>query len=93
MSDASKRVIETREVLADAYLPNHRKRGGVYLTHSVYAGKREGEDVPLCNRVDGDSIADGAANPLGLDKPPTCPVCLRRDPRFKRPTDAPAAAG
>jgi hypothetical protein len=73
---------ETREVLAVAY--SDLRRAPRLLTHTVrVTGPGEGDYVLLCRRVKHDSIADGGANPPGLGEPPTCPACLRNDPRFR----------
>ena len=65
---------ETRAVLAGAYLT--RSRAG--LTHTI--DLRHSAPLVLCRRVAVDSLAD----PYAQDRnaAPTCPVCLRKDPRF-----------
>jgi hypothetical protein len=76
---------ETREVLAEAY----KRRRTPMLTHTVrVTGPRESDVEVLCHRVQKDSIADGGANPQGLNERPTCPACLRKDPRFSPPPQA-----
>ena len=65
--------VETRAVLGAAYLPSDERVG---LTHAVDAET----DRPLCKRVKADNLADPYAQ--DPDLPPTCPVCLKRDPRF-----------
>jgi hypothetical protein len=78
--------IETREVLASAYLSGRRSH--TYLTHSVVADDRGNEIRVLCNRVNLMRVADHLSNPAGLNEPPTCKMCLRRDPRFAVPKGA-----
>lgn len=71
--------VETREVLAGAYL---RGRMASMLTHAVEIGADGAEARVLCGRVRLDSIADaGSLGIGGRDEPPTCRVCASRDPR------------
>jgi hypothetical protein len=86
----SDQIHQTREVLAAAYTGNRRRLDGPLLTHTVRVTTAGVECAVLCKRVKLDSIADAHADPTGLNAPPTCPVCLRRDPRFAR---QPRAAG
>jgi hypothetical protein len=74
---------QTREVLAAAY-PRGRCNGPM-LTHTVRVTADGAEVALLCKRVKLDSIADANADPRGLDAPPTCPTCRRKDPRFVKP--------
>lgn len=72
---------QTREVLAAAY-PDKKLRGPM-LTHTVrLIGGGDGDWEVLCRRVKSQNIADSHANPKGIGQPPTCGMCLRRDPRF-----------
>lgn len=79
---------ETRSVLAGAYATNRARRMGrggttlpqTLLTHTVTLDERGAAASVLCNRVQLDSMCDPGAHDTSL--PPTCPVCLRRDPRF-----------
>ena len=66
---------ETRAVLGGAY-PGKNPPLKYMLTHTVAAAT----DEPLCKRVRAESIADRFADDISA--PPTCPICLRRDPRF-----------
>ena len=73
--------VETREVLAGAYVTRRIRR--TMLSHSVEVDDHGVERRVLC-RVRLDSIADaGGLDVGGRQTRPTCPVCLRRDPRFK----------
>jgi len=74
---------ETREVLADAYPPRVIAAGGPFLTHTAAITDAKPDGFPLCNRVKEEHLADPCANPLGLQKPPTCRTCRSRDPRFR----------
>lgn len=74
---------ETRQVLADAYPVHVLYSDRPLLTHTVRITPEDLDGVPLCRRVKADHIADPCADPDGLQKPPTCPTCLRRDPRFR----------
>lgn len=78
-AEAGKRY-ETREVLAGAYRDGASDSS--MLTHTVDI---QNDDAPLCSRVKADHIADGFSMEAGgIDLPPTCPTCRRRDPRFPR---------
>lgn len=67
-------MIETREVLAGAYLGPNKGRGRM-LSHAVVVnGDRYAVDV-LCRRVALDSLADrNASDPTAT---PTCERCIR----------------
>ena len=72
---------ETRALLAAAYVASlfspRRKRGlEERRTHTVL------DEIPLCRTVRTESLADPHAS--DVNAPPTCPICLRRDPRFKK---------
>lgn len=73
MADNSE--IQTRAVLAGAYLTGSRRAG---LSHSL--DLRHSDPRVLCRRVVVDSLADFYAQ--DTTERPTCPVCLRKDPRF-----------
>lgn len=66
------KTYQTRSVLAAARL---NKRNGQNLTHTVDAAT----ETPLCS-VKPESIAD--VHGSDPDAAPTCPTCLRRDPRI-----------
>jgi hypothetical protein len=71
-------TVETREVLAGVYVIRR-----TMLTHSVELDDDGIERKVLC-RVRLGSLADaGSLDVGGRHARPTCPVCLRRDPRFK----------
>lgn len=76
---------QTRAVLAACYLgPN--KSGSLsgrrrMLTHTVEVDDATGHFKLLCSRVSELSLADEYAD--DPNKLPTCPECLRRDPRAK----------
>lgn len=77
--------LQTRGVLAGCY------RGGrasllQCLTHSV----EEGADKTLCRGIKEENLADEYAGDPSV--PPTCPECLRRDPRFKPNAIVPKSA-
>lgn len=73
--------VVTREVLADAYKGKRRSLDAL-LTHAVERDDDERLVRVLCDRVELDSIADGGSlDEADWHKPPTCPVCARRDPR------------
>jgi len=66
---------QTRNVLAGAY----KARPKSMLSHVVEVDA-DGYDLRvLCKRVDLDSIVDSGEG--GHDRPATCPVCAKRDPR------------
>lgn len=76
---------ETRGVLVGAYLRTDDRRA--YLTHTVRIevspeDERRTDCIPLCKKVKPDNICEngGTSDPKA---PPTCPTCLRRDPRFR----------
>lgn len=70
--------LETREVLAAAYLgPN---KGRTMLSHSVEIGERGSIIRVLCDRVSPLSIADHYAQDTTL--PPTCKTCLSRSKKW-----------
>ena len=69
---------ETRAVLAGAY-PNSNKAS--FLTHAVETDVRGAGRRVLCDRVSLENIADSFADDPSLK--PTCPVCRRKDPRFR----------
>jgi hypothetical protein len=64
----------TDDVLAGAYANQSLK---ALLSHTVAVST----GAPLCHRVRADSMAGYCKD---KDAPPTCPVCLRRDPRFAK---------
>ena len=73
----------TRGVLAGAYAGKNPPLKYM-LTHTVSAAGGTGDDEPLCTRVRAESMCDmDMVEPSGKPTPPTCPVCLKRDPRFK----------
>lgn len=74
-------MIETREVLAGAYLRSDDRRA--FLSHAVEVEGIRPVRV-LCGRVKPDNICDASAAPESIDTLPTCPVCARRDPRFHK---------
>jgi hypothetical protein len=67
--------VQTRGVLAGCY---RGSRASLLqcLTHSV----EEGADKTLCRRIKEENLADEYGGDASA--PPTCPECLRRDPRF-----------
>ncbi len=68
--------IWTDEILAGAYKGRKFDSTETFLTHSY----EDDAEKTLCKRITTDKMCGGAGNP---DAPPTCPVCLKRDPRFK----------
>lgn len=81
---------ETRPLLAAAYASGAPIRANArMLTHVVEVDETRpawDRERVLCSRVNHDSICDGGATtPAELAAPPTCRVCLRRDPRRKAP--------
>jgi hypothetical protein len=71
--------LETREVLAAAYLgPN---KGRTMLTHSVEIGERGSVIRALCRRVSPLSIADHHAQDTTLE--PTCPNCRSKKKKWQ----------
>src|SRR5208337_1272427 len=64
----------TDDVLAGAYAGKNPPLKFL-LTHTV----AQSTGAPLCKRVKPDSMAGWSVNP---NAPPTCPICLARDPRF-----------
>lgn len=74
-----KPLLETREVLATAYLgPN---KGASMLSHSVEVGASGSVIRALCDRVSPLSIADAGAQDITAD--PTCKTCLARRKKWK----------
>jgi hypothetical protein len=67
--------VQTRQVLAARYVGG-RSSLGTTLSHSI----EEGADKTLCRRIKEENLADEYAGDPSV--PPTCPECLRRDPRF-----------
>lgn len=66
--------IETRDVLGGSYKGNQESRS--MRTHSL----EQGAAMSLCGRMAEERLADaGAGDP---DAKPTCPACLKKDPRF-----------
>jgi hypothetical protein len=72
---------ETREVLADAYVPARTQREARITkmhTHTAAIGD-DGRATPICNRVQAENLADaGSLDAADRDAPPTCPACQRR---------------
>ncbi len=87
-------VYETRGVLAGAYPQRSPKS---FLTHTVEVTPDRTGGAPeagvagdlrvLCSRVRLEHMSDPTIYdaPGGDVRRPTCPTCLRRDPRFKAP--------
>jgi len=74
---SSSATFETWGVLAGAYRGRDVSKRAL-LTHSVeLVGGREVR--VLCGRVPLDSVTWDAHE----DVPPTCPICIKRDPRFR----------
>jgi hypothetical protein len=70
---------ESRGVLGGAYRGQQIDRRTL-LTHTTVAGKDLG--VALCGQLNiADSFSCGVAEG---ELPPTCPRCLKKDPRFKK---------
>lgn len=70
-------MIRTFEVAGAAYT-RKQLEAGAFLTHSHDSET----DRPLCKRVKAEHVlVDGCYE--GQDAAPTCPVCAKRDPRFK----------
>lgn len=63
-------------VLAGAY-----KAAKTLLTHTMKVDAEGRSEEVLCDRVDLDNLADEYSG--DADARPTCPVCARRDPRFR----------
>jgi hypothetical protein len=72
---------ETREVLADAYVPARTQRDARITkmhTHTA-AIADDGSATPICGRVQADNLADaGSLTRTEREEPPTCPACQRR---------------
>lgn len=71
-------IIETREVLAGAYLRIDDRRR--FLSHAVEIV----DGIParvFCGRVNPENICDASAAPDSIHNVPTCATCARRDPR------------
>lgn len=66
---------ETRDVLGGAYKGNQETRA--MRTHSL----EQGAEKSLCGRVEESRLADAEAG--DPDAKPTCPGCLKKDPRFR----------
>lgn len=72
--DNSSMNIETRDVLGGAYKGKQETRA--MLTHSL----EQGAAKTLCGSLAEERLADAeAGNPAAR---PTCPRCLKKDPRF-----------
>ncbi len=69
----------TQSVLAAAYPGGNRSNPKFLLTHTV-----ADDNTALCKRVRPESLV-GSYGTAEDDAPPTCPICLARDPRFKAP--------
>jgi hypothetical protein len=70
---------ETRAVLAEAYKGMRHPFIEMH-THTIEFEHYDADGRVLCSRVKLSSLADPAAD--DETAPPTCPTCLRRDPRF-----------
>lgn len=71
-------TIVTLNLLAGAYRGG-RKNLKALLSHSI----ADGAEKTLCGKISFEHLVDTyGMDEGGLDAPPTCPVCLRRDPRF-----------
>ncbi len=70
---------QTRGVLAGCYRGKAAKYESV-LTHTADTHVRYGQAI--CGKLKGD-LADEYSNPAGLNEPPTCKACLKKDPRWK----------
>lgn len=73
-------MIETREVLADAYIQS-RKRGRM-LSHAVEVDRDKFAVAVLCQRVDVHSLADRCASDPHAE--PSCEACQRALRRLAR---------
>lgn len=67
----------TYPLAAPAYGPRMQLARSALLTHTY----DHEADRALCSVKPENVLADGGLT--GLDEPPTCPTCRRRDPRFK----------
>ena len=67
-----------KNVISAGILAAVYKSGGPRKTNMLIHSLAEGQELTLCNRINRDHLADG----LDINTRPTCPVCLRRDPRF-----------
>lgn len=71
--------IETLPVAGEAYLKSHK------FARHTHATKRDEHDVPvaLCGRVQSKNLLDDALwdGPGSTQRKPTCPHCLKLDPR------------
>jgi hypothetical protein len=81
-SDAIKAAdVLTFPVAGASYLPGDKR--AAFRTHSVDASGN-----PLCKRVKAASLLDDTCWGDGTDEspasPPTCPHCLKKDPRFAK---------
>lgn len=69
----------TSGLLCGSYLTRDgmpKKSAQVMLTHSFV----DGADKTLCKRISADRCAFGGEETAA----PTCPLCLKRDPRFAK---------
>lgn len=71
---------ETWAVLAGAYRGADLSKRSL-LTHTVCEPFVRGVERVLCRKVNMDSLTQ--SEEAGIDSKPTCPVCAKRDPRFK----------
>lgn len=69
--------ILTLGVLAGAYRGSSSK---ILLTHA----SADDGDTALCGRVRPGHLADEFSDTAGLNRRPTCPLCAKKDPRFKQ---------
>lgn len=77
--------ILTLDLLGDAY-KGGRKNLKVLLSHTlVEQSDGSWPETSLCGRIPSDHLVDAyGMPPERLNGPPTCPTCLKRDPRFAR---------
>lgn len=74
---------ETRAVLAAAYKGLQHPLLTMH-THTIKFEHYDADGRVLCSRVKLSHLGDDPA--ANKTAPPTCPTCLRRDPRFKEDT-------
>lgn len=72
---------QTRQVLAGAYRGRDVEARAL-LTHT--ADVATSYDSAICGKVKPGHLADEFSDPDGLQVAPTCPACLRKDPRFAK---------
>jgi len=77
------RFVKTRAVAGAA--KHVAKKNATHLTHAAEIEDDSGALIRvLCERVKRDNMLDDPFAVEDEDAPPTCPVCLKKDPRQKK---------